>query len=132
MNPHLRELVEKVAAGRLGEAESRRAIADARHEVTADHHALLQDLNDVVAAEAALLRRDEPIEIYRGTGIYTITLGVTRMTAADTAGRARFKCVVKTVTLISCTREGIRSMIDEALDGSPYSDRRRRRTPSLN
>ena len=112
MNPHLRELLEKATAGKLSEAESKQAIVDARREVTADHHALLQDLNDVVAAEAALLRRDEPIEIYRGAEIYAVTFGVTRMTAADTAGRARFKCIVKTVTVtfISC----------------------RRRTPSLN
>jgi hypothetical protein len=132
MNPHLRELVETATAGKLSEAESRQAIADARREVTADHHALLQDLNDVVAAEAALRRRGEPIEIYRGAEIYAIILGVTVMMGADTAGRARFKCTVKSETFIDCTRQGIRRMIDEALDGSPYSDRRRRRTPSLN
>ena len=121
MNPHLRDLLEKATAGKLSDAESKQAIADARRELTADHHVLLQDLNDVAAAEAALPRRGEPLEVYRGVEIYAITCGVTRM-----------MCVVKTVTLISCTREGIRGMIDEALDGSPYSDRRRRRTPSLN
>ena len=130
MNPYLRELLEKATAGQLSEAESKKAIADARREVTADHHVLLQDINDVVAAEAALRRRGEPIESYRGAEIYAITLGVTHTTGA--AGRARFKCIVKTVNLISCTRQGVRSMIDEALDGSPYSDRRRRPTPSLN
>ena len=119
MNPHLRELVEKVASGGLGEAESKQAVADARREVMADHHVLLRDLNEVVTAEAALRRRGEPIETYRGAEICAITLGVTRMTPADTAGRERFKCIVRTVTFISCTREGIRGMIDEALDGSP-------------
>ena len=86
MNPHLRELVEKGTAGKLSEAESKQAIVDARREVTADHHALLQDLNDVIAVEAALRRRGEPIETYRGAEIYSVTIGVTRMTAGDTAG----------------------------------------------
>jgi hypothetical protein len=139
MNSHVRELVEKAAAGKLSKAEARQAVVDARRELMVDHRVLLRDLNATIAgrgrmvdhqvflrdlsaiitAEAALRRRAEPIETYRGVEIYAITLGIRVMTGADTAGRARFKCIVRAVIFIDNSCDGIRRMIDEALEASP-------------
>jgi hypothetical protein len=101
---------------------ARHPVADARHAVSAAHKAFLRDLNATLAAEAALRRRTEPIETYRAIDIYAISLG--------TAVIRRFKCIVKTETFISCTCEGIRSMIDEALRTKTRSPKPRPSSPS--
>ena len=136
MDAHLRELIDKVVAGKLGGSEARQAIAQARLELTADHQALLRgvtaipaqdnsaidhqvflrDLNAVLTAETALRRRVEPIETYRGVEIYAITLGVLVMKRSGALGCGRFKCTVRTAILIDNSRDGVRRMIDEALD----------------
>jgi hypothetical protein len=97
--------------------------------VSAAEVLFFQDLHAVLVAEAAIgfvsytlttksepkaATNRQPTEIYGGVEIYSIVLGRKRPMAGQSNGLARFKCEVNATTVVSCTREGIRAMIDRA------------------
>lgn len=98
------------------------ALADARRGLHVVHQGFLRDLNVVIAAEAAIRSRgsesstkSKPIETYHGVEIYSTVLGLDSFKAGSKEGLVRYKCDVSAVVLISCTREGIREMIDKRI-----------------
>jgi CheY-like chemotaxis protein len=101
-----------VEAERDSDEKVKQAARDARRDMSAAHRDLIRDLNMILAAEAAVRLAGEAPENYRGVEIVPVALGLVSMSGAA-AGCLRFKSTVGAATLVSCTREGIRSMIDE-------------------